>query len=128
MKSANEAAKSFIWGYEFTPKNGANCKSTGGALYSYSTCIATWVDPEFIIINSTKYSVTTTKHQNALYGVLHLRPNLLLIRVREIPRGADRLDLVRYTLKNIQSGKIILPEQVNVLLVIQALKKELGLV
>jgi hypothetical protein len=42
--------------------------------------------------------------------------------------GADRQHLLRCALENIQSGEIILPEQVNKRLVAYVLKKELGLV
>lgn len=44
--------------------------TNGTAIYSYSTCIATPGDDGGVIFNATRYSVTTTIHQNALRAAL----------------------------------------------------------
>ena len=64
-------------------------------VYSYNTCIAEYRNGEWII-NRTKYSVTTTKHQSIVAYALdvpwgngnHWRDALL---VYDIPRGEYRL-------------------------------------
>lgn len=40
---------------------GSSLSSTGTKLFSYATCIAEWND-DSLIINLTKYSVTSSKH------------------------------------------------------------------
>lgn len=42
-----------------------NLRSTGAKLFSYSTCIAQWLD-DILIVNVTKYSKTTSTIQNRL--------------------------------------------------------------
>lgn len=42
-----------------------NLCSDGNCLYSYKTCIAEW-DGEYLYINETKYSSTTSKHLTLL--------------------------------------------------------------
>lgn len=42
-----------------------NLFSTGDRLISYETCIAQWVSGK-MIINETKYSITTSHHQGIL--------------------------------------------------------------
>jgi hypothetical protein len=41
--------------------NGGSLSSTGTKLFSYATCIAEWSN-DSLIINLTKYSVTSSKH------------------------------------------------------------------
>lgn len=38
-----------------------NMTSTGDKLFSYNTIVAQWIDDK-IVLNSTKYSATTSKH------------------------------------------------------------------
>ena len=45
--------------------NSLNLTSTGYKLFSYDTCIAEWYKG-YLIINTTKYSVTTSKHRHYL--------------------------------------------------------------
>jgi hypothetical protein len=63
----------------------------GVSVWSYDTCIATPDDNAIntYIFNETKYSVTTSKHQNRLkaeYG----RLNVTIKTVNGLNRGADR--------------------------------------
>lgn len=44
---------------------GSHLVSTGDKLFSYNTCIAQF-NGHALILNETKYSVTTSKHQNYL--------------------------------------------------------------
>lgn len=43
----------------------SNLHSVEGKLINYNTIIAQWFD-DTLLINTTKYSVTTSKHQNQL--------------------------------------------------------------
>lgn len=45
--------------------NSLNLTSTGYKLFSYNTCIAEWYK-DSLIINTTKYSRTTSNHQHYL--------------------------------------------------------------
>lgn len=40
--------------------------TNGDHIYSYSTCLVVRLDDGRIVLNRTRYSVTTTIHQNAL--------------------------------------------------------------
>lgn len=41
------------------------------SIYSYSTCIAEWFyDTGNVYFNDTKYSITTTRHQNRIHATL----------------------------------------------------------
>lgn len=44
---------------------GSNLISTGDKLFSYNTCIAQF-NGHALVLNETKYSVTTSKHQHYL--------------------------------------------------------------
>lgn len=43
-----------------------NLISTGDRLFSYNTCIAEWLENNDLALNVTKYSSTTSRHQNLL--------------------------------------------------------------
>lgn len=67
------------------PGKALNLYSTGEKLFSYSTCIAQYTR-DGLIVNKTKYSVTTTRHQNTLLS--QVTPDFV---VRNIARNSDRL-------------------------------------
>lgn len=58
-----EVCKRFVSGSECA--NGSNLYVSGDRLFSYGTCIAERLKDGFIV-NATKYSVTTSKHQTYL--------------------------------------------------------------
>lgn len=72
--------------------------STGTKLFSYATCIAEWEDKEWdndtLIINLTKYSVTSSKHLYYLKRCLERgfqgHYNIVL-EVLEVPIGESSL-------------------------------------
>lgn len=72
-----------------------NLKSTGVKLYSFDTCIAQWYAKDGIIINKTKYSQTTSKHQYLLNYLLKDVDNITIIEVNDIPK--DEISLYAYT-------------------------------
>jgi hypothetical protein len=55
----------------------------GQNIYSYGTCLVTRLN-ESLLLNRTKYSITTTIHQNALAAAIP--PHL---EMDDIPRGAS---------------------------------------
>jgi hypothetical protein len=61
----------------------------GDKLFNYSTVIAQRVNGE-IVLNATRYSMTTTKHQNVLKRELPQNVQ----KVNDVPRGAQ--DLTRF--------------------------------
>jgi hypothetical protein len=63
----------------------------GVSIYSYDTCIATPDDNAIntYIFNETKYSLTTSKHQNRLRAE-YVRLNVTIKTVNGINRGASR--------------------------------------
>lgn len=76
--------------------------STGTKLFSYATCIAEWEDKEWdndtLIINLTKYSVTSSKH---LYYLIYYLKRCLergfqghyntVLKVLRVPIGESSL-------------------------------------
>ena len=68
----------------------ANVRSIGDKLFNYETCIAQRHEGK-IIMNATRYSVTTSKIQNYLRSELS---NKAVIEVTSVPRGT--CDLVPY--------------------------------
>lgn len=88
MKNS-ELIYSFVAG---TARDGQHTNSVsvdGNRLFSYATCIAERVGNK-IVVNETKYSVTTSKHQSYLYGALR-RYNECAEYVNGILRGCSRL-------------------------------------
>lgn len=64
-------------------------RSTGDRLFSYNTCIAQWVDGT-IWINVSRYSNTTSRHQNRLIskcGIFLLEVHL----IENVPINTQRL-------------------------------------
>lgn len=63
-----------------------NLESTGYKLISYSTVIAQWINGR-LVINATKYSKTTDKHQAAIIWDKRYKP----IYVYNVPRNTTNL-------------------------------------
>lgn len=75
-------------------KNGNNMRISedGKDLYSYGTCIATKLANGHFIVNATKYSCTTSKHQSYLRRALSDR--IYIETSARVPMWAH--DLLRY--------------------------------
>lgn len=71
--------------------NALNVHSSGDKLFSYNTCIAQWLDPATLIINITKYSVTTSKHLTQLRRGRIPPPPFKVLQVKEVPLNASSL-------------------------------------
>lgn len=68
--------------------------STGTKLFSYATCIAEWWDNDTLIINLTKYSVTSSKHLSYLKRCLErgFQGNYnTVLKVLRVPIGESSL-------------------------------------
>lgn len=61
----------------------------GDRLFSYATCIAQRVK-DGIVVNGTKYSVTTSKHQSYLRNAIS-RSGVASVEIDGILRGCSRL-------------------------------------
>lgn len=75
-------------------KNGAHSLSmsisdNGDRLYSYDTVIAQKLQNGAIILNDTKYSVTTSKHQSEIRYAIRMSAKTLKIyhTDKNVPRG-----------------------------------------
>ena len=65
----------------------ANVRSIGDKLFNYETCIAQRHEGK-VIVNVTRYSVTTSKIQNCLLRELS---DYDVIKVASVPRGTRNL-------------------------------------
>lgn len=72
-------------------KNFQNLSCKNGILFSYNTAIAELMDDNTtLIINKTKYSTTTSRHQNLLNKALRFK-NYHIVYVDNIDRGTQSL-------------------------------------
>lgn len=71
---------------------GSNLISSGDKLFSYHTCIAQFLPTGRLIINITKYSPTTSKHQGYLERSLNGFHLLNVRYIDNIYRGSSNLD------------------------------------
>lgn len=85
----NDLAKAFVNDPMYMGK-GSNLEADGnGRLYSYDTCIAQWKG-KTLIVNTTRYSCTTSKHIGYVKCAAITR-NVTLKEVKDIPFDTDRL-------------------------------------
>jgi len=91
MVTNTEVVESFI---QHKYAQNRNLKSTGVKLYSYDTCIAEWYVKDGLIINKTKYSKATLKHQYLLNYLLKNIDDILILEVNNIPK--DEISLYSY--------------------------------
>lgn len=66
----------------------------GKRLFSYGTCIGECLSDGSFILNITKYSVTTSKHQSYLRRAL--TGHKVMMTTKRVPMGAT--ELIRYTI------------------------------
>lgn len=74
--------------------NSMHISDDGRQLYSYGTCIAQRLQNGQFIVNASKYSVTTSRHQfhlrNALRGAQYIETSM------HIPRSEYYYDLIEF--------------------------------
>lgn len=73
------------------------CNLSDGKLHSYNTVIAQWHNGK-LYINTTKYSVTTSRHQNYLKNLIERHYAMKCIYVDGVEIGAQ--DLLQYDKEN----------------------------
>lgn len=74
---------------------GSNLYSDGNKLVNYSTTLAQWHDNYNLIVNNTRYSVSTSKNQNWLRGAITSERGIVVKNVFSIP--IDTKNLEQYT-------------------------------
>ena len=82
-----EVIKQFLKGYPAKSSSG-NLRSTGEKLFSYNTCIAEWVN-DYLFVNLTKYSSSTSRIQNMLFK--ELRFGHKVKQVENVPINTQKL-------------------------------------
>ena len=70
---------------------GSNLYSTGKRLISYNTSIAEWYSDYYLLVNHTRYSVTTSKHQHYLRSELVNSSNIIELCLNNIDRNIHNL-------------------------------------
>ena len=70
---------------------GSNLYSTGKRLISYNTSIAEWYSDYYLLVNHTRYSVTTSKHQHYLRSELVNSSNIIELCLNNIDINTHNL-------------------------------------
>ena len=70
---------------------GSNLFSTGQKLINYNTALAEWYDNYHLIINDTRYSVTTSKNQAYLKREIIPDRGIVCYHVDSVDRGVKNL-------------------------------------
>lgn len=84
-----EVIEAFVSKIKGKNKNNS-LESTGLKLYSYNTCIAEWyLEYNCILLNTTYYSNTTSRHQNLLWKNFPL--NAAVVTNNNIEKNTDSL-------------------------------------
>lgn len=68
---------------------GSSVYSSGKKLFSYTTCIAEWIN-KGLCINNTYYSNTTTRHTSLLYK--NIGNSIKVYTAIKVPKGASKLE------------------------------------
>jgi hypothetical protein len=93
-KRTLDVVKDFVEG-KCSVSHTGHVESYGDRLYSYSTCIAERLSDGNYLLNLTKYSVTTSKHQGYVVSTIKDVKKMRVID-EVVPRGAVRL-AIRFT-------------------------------
>lgn len=91
MKTYKEVIKDFANGVKEVTMASNVTNKGGERLFSYNTCIAQKVDEGTYILNKSKYTVTTKKHQNLVAELLN---GETIIEVADVPD--DTRDLTQF--------------------------------
>lgn len=82
--NTSKALAAFLAGKSARPA--ASVWTDGERIYSYGTCIVERIGGGLALFNETRYSVTTTRQQNALRVALE-QEGIALESVQSVPRG-----------------------------------------
>ena len=72
--------------------SGSNLYSDGNKLVNYSTTLAQWHDSYHLIVNNTRYSVSTSKNQIWLKGAITPERGIVVKDVYNIPIDTENLE------------------------------------
>ena len=81
MATTKDIINNFLWGHTNGKASGGRLYIEGNKLINYGTTIAQRIDGR-VVLNKTKYSPTTSKHQNVIHREC---PNIGT--VQDIPMG-----------------------------------------
>lgn len=70
---------------------GSHLYSTGKRLISYNTSIAEWYGDCYLLVNHTRYSNSTSKHQSYLRGELINNSNIVEFCLNDIDKNTHDL-------------------------------------
>lgn len=68
--------------------SGGSVSLDGNCLYSFNTCISQRMDNGMFLLNSVKYTITTTRHESMVKKLIPLGK---IIMVDNVPSGARDL-------------------------------------
>jgi len=71
---------------------GSNLYSDGSKLINYNTTLAQWHDNYHLIVNCTRYSVTTSKNQNYLKTAITDDRGIVIKEVNRVPINTKNLE------------------------------------
>ena len=74
------------------PAKGSNLYSDGQKLINYNTTLAQWHDNYHLIVNNTRYSVSTSKNQNWLKSAITSKRGIVVKDVYSIPIDTKNLE------------------------------------
>lgn len=83
--TTHDVVNHFVWGEEKGKASGGRLRIEGNRLVNYGTTIAQRMD-SLVIVNITKYSRTTSVHQNRICHLIGENDNVIF--VSNVPEGA----------------------------------------
>ena len=78
---------------------GSNLYSDGHRLVNYDTTLAEWYSEFLLIVNSTRYSVTTSKNQGWLKDAIDKRRKIIPLVIYNVPMNRKDLTSIYESLK-----------------------------
>lgn len=90
-KNTSTVLGKFIAGKSFRFSGKPSIWTDGDRIMSYNTCIVDRVTDDCVIVNMTKYSRTTTIHQNALHAWF-VNEGYRVVTVDQLHFGVQHLD------------------------------------
>lgn len=72
--------------------SGSNLYSDGQKLINYNTTLAQWHDNYHLIVNNTRYSVSTSRNQNWLKSAITSKRGIVVKDVYSIPIDTKNLE------------------------------------
>lgn len=90
MARIDDVVSEFVAGYERQKAKASSVTVRENKIFSYGTVIAEFVGSNDLLLNSTKYSMTTTRLQNKIKRVSE-QLNVNIFEVTEVPMSTNKL-------------------------------------